>query len=205
MNLDFLEIGTSNFETLLQTCKDDQIGMSVEPLSFYLDDLPNRSNVKKVNVALTHNKQSHTIQIFYIPPNVIDEQKLPEWFKGCNKIGSYHPLHIQHNVTHLVKIESVPLLNVDEFMKLYNIKKIKYLKIDTEGHDSVILKGFFDFIVKNGKEYCPSLIKFETNENTSKDDIEQIITLYATLGYRILSRDYDTLLEYKPWNNVHSF
>ena len=124
MNLDFLEIGTSNFETLLETCGDDQFGMSVEPILGYLNDLPNHPNVKKVNAALTHNKESDTVQIFYIPPNDIDTQKLPEWFKGCNKIGSYHPLHIQHNVKHLVKIENVPLLNVDEFMTHYNIKKI---------------------------------------------------------------------------------
>lgn len=204
MNLDFLEIGTSNFETMLETCGDDQLGMSVEPLLIYLNDLPTRTNVQKVHAAITHKKESDIIQIFYIPPNVIDDQNLPHWFKGCNRVGTYHPLHVKHNVQSFVTIETVPLLNVDEFMTMYGIKHIQYLKIDTEGHDSVILQGFYDFFVKSGKEYCPSVIQFETNENTPKDVVEDVISMYATLGYRIKSRGYDTLLEYKPRNNVHS-
>lgn len=196
MDLDFLEIGTSNFETLLQTCKDTDIGMSVEPLKFYLDDLPDRKNVTKVNVAITHNKPVDTINIFYIPPETVDKEGLPQWFKGCNKIGNYHPLHIKHNVQQFVKTLEVPLMNVDEFMIKYNIKKIKVLKIDTEGHDSIILRGFFKFIVEKGLEYYPSKIQFESNEHTLKTSVDEIINLFTSIGYRLISRDHDTLLEY---------
>lgn len=42
MDLDFIEIGTSNFDTLIQTCSDDAFGISIEPLNFYLNDLPNK-------------------------------------------------------------------------------------------------------------------------------------------------------------------
>jgi FkbM family methyltransferase len=196
MNLDFLEIGTSNFETLIQTCRDEELGMSVEPLLFYLNELPDRKNVKKIHAAITHNKNSETIQIFYIPPNIVDQHGLPQWFKGCNKIDDYHPLHIQHTVQHLVKIESVPLLNLEELMLAHNIQKIKFLKIDTEGHDAVILKGLYDFIIKKGRQHCPASIKFESNENTPKAVVEEIITMFATLGYSVVSRGHDTLLEH---------
>lgn len=205
MNLDFLEIGTSNFDTLLQTCHDSQIGMSVEPLKFYLDDLPNRSNVNKVNAAITHNKKSDTIHIFYIPPSVIDEQKLPQWFKGCNKIGEYHPLHKQHGVERFVKVDEVPLLNVDEFFKIYSIKSIKYLKIDTEGHDIIILRGLFEYLQTVSKDRYPLKIQFESNENTTPRDVDITILLFVSLGYKLVSKGYDTLLEYKPGNNMHSF
>lgn len=196
MDLDFLEIGTSNFETLLQTCKDTDIGMSVEPLKFYLDDLPDRPNVTKVNAAITHKNKSKSIYIFYIPPKTVDKEKLPQWFKGCNSIDKYHPLHIKHNVTHHVEIVQSPLMNVDEFMLKYNIRKIKFLKIDTEGHDSIILRGFFEFMKEKGVEYYPSRIQFETNEHTPKNIVDEIINLFRSIGYKLISSGYDTLLEY---------
>lgn len=196
MDLDFLEIGTSNFDTCIQTYSDDKVGISVEPLKFYLDELPDRPNVKKVHAAITHNKPSNVMNIFYIPADIIDKQNLPQWFKGCNKIGNYHPLHVKHNVKQFVNILETPLLNVDEFMEMYNVRKIKFLKIDTEGHDPIILQGFYEFLVKKGVEYYPSKIQFESNEHTPSHTIDRIVNLFSGLGYKLVVRGYDTLLEY---------
>lgn len=205
MDLDFLEIGTSNFDTLLQSCKENEVGISVEPLKFYLDDLPNRPNVEKVNVAITNNRPCDSINIFYIPPDVVDKQKLPQWFKGCNKIGNYHPLHIEHHVEQHVKIETVPLVNISEFLEQKNIRTIQFLKIDTEGHDSIIMKGLYEYLKDRQDIYFPRKIQFESNEHTSIEKIDTIVKLFVSLGYTLLSRGYDTLLEYKSRNNMHSF
>ena len=48
MKYDFIEIGTSDFDTLLETTTN-KIGISIEPLKFYLDSLPNNDKVIKVN------------------------------------------------------------------------------------------------------------------------------------------------------------
>jgi FkbM family methyltransferase len=204
MNLDFLEIGTSNFDTLLQSCKNDEIGISVEPLKFYLDDLPDKPNVKKICAAITTNKQSDYMNIFYIPPDVVDRQKLPQWFKGCNKIGNYHPLHIEHRVEQYVKIDKVPLVNIDEFLQTNNIQTIRFLKIDTEGHDYIIMKGLYEYLKDKSDIQYPRKIQFESNEHTSIEKVTLIVNLFMSLGYRLVSRGYDTLLEYKPGNNMHS-
>ena len=37
MDYDFIEIGTSDFNTCIQTCKDSEIGLSIEPLKIYID------------------------------------------------------------------------------------------------------------------------------------------------------------------------
>jgi FkbM family methyltransferase len=203
MNIDFLEIGTSNFETLLQSCRDDEIGISVEPLKFYLDDLPDKPNVEKVNVAITSNKPCDSINIFYIPPDVVDNQKLPKWFKGCNKIGNYHPLHIEHKVEQYVKIDNVPLVNISDFLEQKNIRTIQFLKIDTEGHDVIIMKGLYDYLKDKEDIYYPRKIQFESNEHTSIEKVNSITKLFLSLGYTLLSSGYDTLLEYKPRNNMH--
>lgn len=196
MDLDFLEIGTSNFDTCIQSCSDDQVGMSVEPIKAYLDDLPNKPNVKKIHAAITHNKPSNIMTIFYIPPEVVDKENLQQWFKGCNRIGNYHPLHIKHNVQKYVKIQETPLLNVDELLTHENIRSIKYLKIDTEGHDYVILNGFYDYLKNKSKEYYPKEILFESNEHTAKSNVDDTIKKLKSIGYEVVYRGYNTLLKY---------
>ena len=164
MDIDFLEIGTSNFDTCIQTCDDSQKGISIDAISYYLNCLPDKPNVKKVHTAITSDRTSDSIKIYYIPEDVIESNNLYSWFKGCNTIGDYHSLHKKHNLFHLVKIEDVPLLNIDEFLIYNNIRKIKYLKIDTEGHDYIILNGLFKYLETKSKEYYPERIQFETND-----------------------------------------
>ena len=36
---DFIEVGTSNFNTELEKADDTSVGLSIEPVKFYLDDL----------------------------------------------------------------------------------------------------------------------------------------------------------------------
>ena len=71
MDIDFIEIGTSNFDTLLQKSTEGQTGFSVEPLKYYLNKLPNKSGIAKVNAAITSNRTSNLVKMFYIPEEII--------------------------------------------------------------------------------------------------------------------------------------
>ena len=196
MDLDFLEIGTSNFDTLIQSSQNE-VGMSVEPIAHYLNDLPNRPNVIKVNAAITSNKVSDTIDVYYVPEDVIVANNLIYWLKGCNSIGNYHYQHERLNIKEFVKIDKVPLMNIDELLIQYNIRKIRYLKIDTEGHDCVILKGLFEYLKTKTVEYYPNKILFETNILTASDIINATIEVALSFGYTIEKRDSDdTVLVY---------
>jgi len=196
MDYTFIEIGTSNFETLIQNCREQDVGISVEPLEFYLNDLPNKPNVKKLNAAITHQKTSDFIDIYFIPPHIVDLYKLPQWFKGCNTIGKYHPLHVLHKVQQFVEIRRVPLLNVDEFLTNEHVHGIQFLKIDTEGHDYVIMNGLFEYLTKKDNSYYPRRIQFETNEHTLASNVDAVIEKFKSLGYFVVHRGYDTLLQY---------
>jgi len=199
MDLDFLEIGTSNFDTLIQTCSETEFGMSIEPLTYYLNALPNKSNVTKVNVAITSNRTSDSIDIYYVPEDVIVSNGLHWGIRGCNSIGKYHLQHINQNVKEFVRIEKVPLINIDELLIQYNIRGIKYLKIDTEGHDCVILKGLFEYLKDKSAEYYPKKILFESNVLTDSHVIESTIETALSLGYKIEHRDEaDTIIVYFP-------
>ena len=39
IDYDFIEIGTSDFQTLIEEASDEAIGLSVEPISYYLNKL----------------------------------------------------------------------------------------------------------------------------------------------------------------------
>ena len=86
MNLDFLEIGTCNFGTLIQKATNETKGISVEPLAYYLDQLPNKKNVIKLNYAVSFSNDESDIDIYFIPEHVIKENKLDPSIKSCNSI-----------------------------------------------------------------------------------------------------------------------
>ena len=69
---------------------------------------------------------------------------------GCNSVNDYHLAHTGYE--HLVVIEKIKVLSIEKFLFLHQIRNIKLLKIDTEGHDIVILNGFLSYFNKI-KEY----------------------------------------------------
>ena len=88
MRYDFIEIGTSDFDTLLQE-STDELGLSIEPLKIYLDNLPNKDNVIKVNCAISD--KDGLVDVYWIDPKDIEIYNLPGWLKGCNSIIEPHP------------------------------------------------------------------------------------------------------------------
>jgi FkbM family methyltransferase len=194
-DIDFIEIGTSNFRTIIENCDDNTKGISVEPISYYLNQLPNKKNVIKANFAITKNKKDDYSDFYYIPEEIIIKNNLPNWFKGCNTINDYHPLHIKHNVINLVNIEKVKVLNIEELLEKYNVRKINFLKIDTEGHDVVILDGLYDYLLDKSLDFYPKKIQFESNEHTDYKLVTDIIEKYVKIGYKLIVRGYDSILE----------
>lgn len=202
MDIDFIEIGTSNFDTLIEKVPDDIasdaiIGYSIDILQTYLDDLPNKKNVVKCCVGITGScPKNAAISVYYIPKEIIKEKNLDDWYRGCNTIGKYHPVHIQNNMLNYVAIDTVNVITLKDFYLKHKIRKCKYLKIDTEGHDTIILKEFINYLKEVGSDYYPSKIKFESNELTDGAFVDEIIDLYTDIGYTVKSRGYDTIIEF---------
>lgn len=196
MKYNFVEIGTCNFETLIELADDNTIGLSIEPLKYYLDKLPNRKNVKKLNCAVSSNNQHEQLEIYYIPESVIVEKKLPLWLKGCNTINSYHPLHIKLNITNLVNRQLISCVPIGYLFDLHNITELDYLKIDTEGSDCDILLHFFEYLKNKKINNYPKSIKFESNENALPEKLQSVKSSFISLGYQITNEGYDTTLEF---------
>lgn len=146
LKFNFIEIGTSNFGTLIGSADDNDVGLTIEPLKFYLDQLPNKKNVKKINCAISPNNQVYQDDIYFIDPVTIKEYNLPDHFLGCNKIGDFHELHKQDQLTHLVSKQTVLLIPLSAILVAHDVGEIDFLQIDTEGFDCLILQSFTDYL-----------------------------------------------------------
>jgi hypothetical protein len=191
IDYDFIEIGTSDFETLIEIATDETVGLSIEPIQEYLDNLPNKKNVTKINAAISIDGTSNDVEIFYIPPKAVKDNNLHHYWGGCNRIGEMHPLYKFNKVVEQnVKRKSVKQITIKQLYTLYDIHKIKYLKIDTEGYDCDILQYWLEFLKDKDKSYYPQTIEFESNMLTSKDYVLQTIEDYVNLGYRLIKFSY---------------
>ena len=193
---DYIEIGTSDFATEIQKI-DNKIGISIEPVKYYLDKLPDKKNCIKLNIGISnYNGKS---MVYYLSEENIKKYNFPKGIRGCNTINSYHK-----TVSRLCKEKN---LNIEEISESYqidvytlhnifnqmNVDGVYYLKIDTEGHDTVILKKFYEDIHHNF--YLPHVILFESNALSSNHDIQEIISLFSNKGYDLISKNVDTKLQ----------
>lgn len=186
MKYDFIEIGLSDFETILQTNCEGMNGVSIEPVSYYLNKLPNKENVKKLNWAISN--YNGTIEIFYLKEELINNFGLPLWVRGCNSVNDYHPQVIkllnQLNIDYkkVVTKETVEVHDIEYLFNFLNVKALNYLKLDCEGHDNIIINNLLNFCEKN--IHCrPLHIKFENNSLSNKEEVFSIMKRLENSGY----------------------
>jgi len=193
MDYDFIEIGTSDFDTLIQNTKN-QIGLSIEPIKFYLDNLPNNPHVIKVNCAIS-NIDGIT-DVFWVDPKDIEEHGMFSYLRGCNSIN--HPNEIILNELKSFNLES--LLKKSEcitatwktIVNRYDIKSVNLLKIDTEGHDCHIINNILD----DCEGVLPKKIIFEANKLSDPILINKTIGRLIEHEYVLISKDdTDVILE----------
>lgn len=203
MFLDFIEIGTSDFETEIEK-KDNKIGLSIEAVEYYINKLPNKAGCIKINNAVSNFIGEITIN--YISIEDITKYKLPNWVKGCNSVNHYHPTITKLLLDKGIQIKDiaisykVPCKTLLFLLTEYDIQGFYLLKVDTEGHDSIILEHFF----KNNKSnnLLPHKIIFESNELTKKEDTDNIIKISQEIGYDLISSGGDTIIKLNL-NKVH--
>lgn len=191
---EFIEIGTSDFDTLIQNCSDTTKGISIEPIGYYINRLPNKDNVIKVQAAMSDNEGY--IDVYYIEDNKILENNLPWWVRGSNSVNKPHPFTIkcigEDVYNKLVTIDKVPTITWSKLINDYNVKSIDYLKIDTEGYDHIILNAYLDMCEKN-KNLLANKIKFECHKEVSNlVETEKVLKRFE--GYQIKRLETDILL-----------
>lgn len=199
MHYNFIEIGTSDFDTLIQTCAEDAVGLSIDPILEYLQRLPAKPDVMRVLAAVSH--LDGLVDAYHVPPSIIELCGLPDWMRGCNCIGMPHPTatnvlnKIGLDPAHVFQKSRVPVFSMKTLLSMYAVESCDYLKIDTEGHDTIILKNYVEAL-KEGVSKPAKRICFESNELTPADAVDDIIKQLESIGYVLESRAGNTYLNY---------
>ena len=193
---DFIEIGTSDFDTEIQK-EDGRSGLSVDAVRYYVDKLPNKAGCIKINNAVSNFNGEITVH--YVSIENIEKYGLPDWVRGCNSVNHYHPtvtkllsdrgIHIED----VVVSYKVPCRTLLCLLTEYDVQGFYLLKIDTEGHDSTILEHFLKNNVSSN--LLPHKIIFESNILTNEKDTSNIVDISLKIGYDLISSDHDTTLK----------
>ena len=162
-NFSFVDIGTSDFRYTIP--RNNQRGIYVEPIDFYLDSIEDYPNTIKARVAITDT--DGTLPIYFVPPEKIKEYDLPFFIRGCNKIGEIHTAVEREckkrNIlaTSVIETKEIDCMTLETFIELYNISHICKLKIDAEGFDCKIVNQMVQLVRK--RAVSVDNVEFEIN------------------------------------------
>jgi len=197
MHYDFIEIGTSDFDTEIGRCDTYERGISVEPVLAYLNRLPAKPYVHKVLAAVSDIER--VTQCYYVPEERIKALDLPWWVRGCNTIDAHHPTVVTLLKNKglvpedVITSRSVPVHSVYTLLNMYEVTSIGHLKIDTEGHDCVILASYL-LLVEQGFAPPAKRVTFESNVLTKKKVVDATVDAFISLGYVMRHRSENVVL-----------
>ena len=163
-----IEVGTSDFRTLA----GKEHGIFIEPIKQYYENLP---NCIKENVAISN--YNGTATMYYIPAELIQQHSLPQWVRGCNSI--HLPHKSLNDYSKYIRHYTVDVCRLIDIINKHNVTHIDFLKIDTEGHDTIILNDFLDT-----SNILPTKIQFEVNVLSDEQEVSKLTIRLTQLGYK---------------------
>ena len=192
MKCDFIEIGTSDFDNLISNATTE-IGISIEPVKVYFDNLPNKANVIKLNCAIGDIDSIETT--YWVSPEDILKYNLPNWMRGCSKVGEIHPLiHTElmnRDILNICQKTECTIISWNTLVEKYSIESVEFLKIDTEGFEYKILNN----LLNSNSSVYPKQIQFEDKDFTDEIELNNILTKFSNIGYMVSKADhFDYLL-----------
>lgn len=137
----FLEVGSCDFDTCEKLIKNGWNGIVIEPVKYYYDKLSKYPHITYENIAISDKEG--TSEIHYLNPEII-KNKSQMWMKGISSLeGKSGPLSFNENnfmKENIIK-QHVNTNTLQNICDKYNVTKIDFLKIDTEGYDFTVLQS----------------------------------------------------------------
>ncbi|CAE7656910.1 Camsap1 [Symbiodinium sp. CCMP2456] len=212
-HLNYLEIGTADFDTLLSrhVWREDVHGISVEPLRIYFDRLPSHGGANKLllNVAVSDYDGFDTL--YFVQPELVGPHRgseslcdqallsklgldecLPGWVRGTSSLKrppeGVRQLLGKRAMDVMGRVQ-VPCMTYETLLTVYGIGSLGLLKIDAEGFDANILRQVLELGRKRG--LWPWQVQFEKNILSDWEMLDaQVIELHRE-GYRCRMTDVE--------------
>jgi FkbM family methyltransferase len=134
----FVEIGTSNFDTLRHLCDKGWKGVMVEPIKITLDQIPDHENLIKVEGAI--DKEMGVRTLTKLKDEYFFRDDIDKDYLGMASLSPNAELLKEDFKQYIDQIE-VGCVTFEFLMDQLGITEIDYLKIDTEGLDYDILNS----------------------------------------------------------------
>jgi FkbM family methyltransferase len=205
-----IEIGTSDFRT-----KAGQVdGVFIEPVKYYYDRMKafaqntvgliafdERPTTHFENVAISDYEGEGVV--YSASQWVLDQLPQYSWMRGCNSFGKPHPSLWEVFARHEIPVngygegqgiaynqDTVKVVRIKSIIDKYNITSLDLLKIDTEGHDCIILNDYLNTV-----EVLPKVIQFESNELSDPKEVAKVCERLKPLGYDCKQVKYDMICQ----------
>lgn len=153
---------------------------------------PSRAKCKFENVAISNYEGE--AEMYYMSEVDRVALGLPQWVRGCNSINKPHPSIVkiveqfEENLfpDNWITKKTVKVVRIKSIIDKYNITELDLLKIDTEGHDTIILNDYLDTV-----GVMPKVIQFESNILSSASEVDKLVIRLTALGYKCKQVEYD--------------
>jgi FkbM family methyltransferase len=183
-------IGNTNSDMLFSKDIINKNLILIEPVPYLFQKLVDNYKERHsnnyiilLNIAISNKDDMLEL---YVPSLNNNLANLPSWITELSSTNKDHIYnHTSQNFPNLIvdKI-SVPSLSLNSLIKIYKIKEIDYLIVDTEGHDYYILMDLDLNIIK------PNKIRFE---NRHMDDTHtrgkkyiELVEHLCKYGYKLI-------------------
>jgi hypothetical protein len=205
-SLDYLEIGTSDFGTIVQAVDEKPYmaqlkgvlrGASVDALSVYLDRLPSHpTNHRKLNFAVTGvHPHPATLPVYFIEPSDIAQYGLEDFLRGCNRVGAPHPLAVSElnrtSLSHLLRTREVPVASIPELLLLAGACRLSLLKVDVEGLDAELMLSYVAFLWANPQCRADLLLFEERNLGRNGRSHQDYPHMFKAVGAALRGVGYE--------------
>jgi hypothetical protein len=188
--LDFVEVGTSSFNTLIGEAAARALpvrGASVEVLSIYLDQLPVVPGVAKLNFGVMgHEDHAPTVEAFFVHPFDLLAFDLDGYLAGCNSVGRPHATVVRElaarGLSGLLRRAPVRALSVAALFLAVAACRVGKVKFDVEGLDPELLVGYAAFLWRHPACFA-DVVLCELNELSTGAAHAAAKRAMAAVGY----------------------
>jgi FkbM family methyltransferase len=201
MNYKFIDIGTGHHSVSSDIFGTDVLGIYVEPIKEYLNVLPSGKNIIKENCVISEKDGEIKFNAVIVDnPKYFSNDEISKIATNKNLLDEYikkystsgqSSISIKTEKSKLVLVKSMTLKSLFE---KHNVTSVDYLKIDVEGHESVILKQLLGLLF-NKKIIINCEIKFGYNYLSDMKKLNSITNSICELIN--FSKNYSKTL---PWN-----